>query len=284
MATPAELSIVPRHLMTGLDECEPVVEWAGDPITSSFLVAMSASFPDGERFFIDILRHYESKIADPILAKHVKGFIGQEARHAIAHEKLNQWFEAAGYPMQKGLAIAHWGIEWMKKWLPKWSQLAVTMAIEHFTTRFSDAILTNETLMSSMNPSMRSIWQWHALEESEHKAVAQDVFSYLGGGSLMRRSHFLLGTFLFVTTVILVQLRLLKGTGNLRWSVFKQGWNIMWGKQAGSHGMGKQMMNSLWFDYFRRDFHPFDHGNIEVMQAMHASLEAQGVFQMPPQK
>jgi predicted metal-dependent hydrolase len=37
-----------------------------------------------------------------------------------------------------------------------------------------------------MHATMRDLWEWHALEEIEHKAVAFDLFKEAGGGYFLR--------------------------------------------------------------------------------------------------
>ena len=44
----------------------------------------------------------------------------------------------------------------------------------------------------------RDILTWHALEESEHKAVAYDVYKTMGGGELMRIFVMFLTDLLFI--------------------------------------------------------------------------------------
>ncbi len=278
MATPVDLEIVPRQLNSVLEDCSGEQNWAGDPVTSTFFASLSATFTEGERFLIDSIRYYERKADSPLLREHIKGFIRQEARHSRAHVQMNEWFLKQGYPMEKAAAQAHWGIEFFRKVLTHKAQLAVTMAIEHFTARFADAVLTNTRLMNGMSPTMRDIWQWHGLEEAEHRAVAMDVYKAIGGGHFYRAFYFIVGSFLFFSVLFLIQFTLLFKTGNLRWPVLKKGWRTMWGTEPGAHGMAKQMINHLYFDYLRRDFHPFDHDYSQASEQISERLLAANVF------
>src|SRR5699024_8205450 len=70
--------------------------WDNDPAKTLLLAALSASFPAGDRFFIDSVRHYQSQIEDPELMKAIRGFIGQEAHHSREHEVLNEFFHKQG--------------------------------------------------------------------------------------------------------------------------------------------------------------------------------------------
>jgi len=57
--------------------------WYGnDPFRTLLLATLSAGFPDGERFFIDSVRHYRDRITDPALQKAISAFIGQEGHHS----------------------------------------------------------------------------------------------------------------------------------------------------------------------------------------------------------
>src|SRR5690554_2844671 len=45
----------------------PKYWWDNDPVKTLLLGALSASFPPGEKFFIDSVRHYQDQITDPEL-------------------------------------------------------------------------------------------------------------------------------------------------------------------------------------------------------------------------
>ncbi|WP_396621687.1 metal-dependent hydrolase [Marinobacter sp. W-8] len=66
-----------------LAEDVPKYWWDNDPAKTLLLAALSASFPPGERFFIDSVRHYQKEITDPELKAAVRAFIGQEAHHPV---------------------------------------------------------------------------------------------------------------------------------------------------------------------------------------------------------
>ena len=63
--------------------------FAGDQFKTLLLTALSCTFPEGERFFVRSVRHYQKRITDPDLRERVKGFIGQEAHHGNEHEQFN---------------------------------------------------------------------------------------------------------------------------------------------------------------------------------------------------
>jgi Predicted metal-dependent hydrolase len=75
-------------LASGLIVAVPRDWYAGDTLASAYLVALSLTFPAGERFLIDSVRAYAADIDDPELAASVKAFFGQEAMHGKVHADM----------------------------------------------------------------------------------------------------------------------------------------------------------------------------------------------------
>lgn len=47
--------------------------WAdNNPVLTALLAALSVSFPPGERYFIDSVRHYKDQVKDPELQHRIK--------------------------------------------------------------------------------------------------------------------------------------------------------------------------------------------------------------------
>ena len=67
--TPKDMIPKVRRPQFTFSEAEdlPRYWWDNDPVKTLLLAAMSASFPPGERFFIDSVRHYQDQITDPEL-------------------------------------------------------------------------------------------------------------------------------------------------------------------------------------------------------------------------
>ena len=152
--------------------------WFGESIAATQVAnGVNLLFPAGERFFVRAVRHYLPQIEDAELAARVRGFFGQEGRHAQAHEKFFETLKDQGYDIDAILvpyeALAYGKIE--KATSPA-LRLAVTVALEHFT-----AILAEDALSSGMlahaHPALRQLLEWHAVEELEHKSVAFDVLA-----------------------------------------------------------------------------------------------------------
>ena len=57
------------------------------------------------------------------------------------------------------------------------AMLLATIALEHFTAILADLFLVRAPhLIDGAPPELVRLWRWHAMEETEHKAVAFDVF------------------------------------------------------------------------------------------------------------
>lgn len=154
---------------------------------SYFWAFLSAAFPEGEDFFVRSVRHFRDEITDPVLKRQVAGFIGQEAMHGREHRALNDRLNELGYPtkaIDKGAGL---GLKFATKVRPaKWN-LAVTIVIEHWTAMLAEMILTNEEVRETLgHETMTNVYLWHALEESEHKAVAFDVYRAVGASETLR--------------------------------------------------------------------------------------------------
>ncbi|MUM19772.1 metal-dependent hydrolase [Mycobacterium sp. CBMA271] len=159
----------------------------GDLILSHMLAVLSAVFPEGEEFFVQSVRHFSDRVTDPELQAEVRGFTGQEVTHGREHRILNDRLHEMGYPTH--------GIEWLvQRYLgrvfrhgPKLYSLALTAALEHFTATVAETLLDDPKVQELLGDTeVRSILLWHALEESEHKAVAFDVYRTAGGTERMR--------------------------------------------------------------------------------------------------
>jgi predicted metal-dependent hydrolase len=167
---------VPKHFGTD-----------GDIVSSHIAVALSSVFPDGEDFFVRSVRHYRDQITDPQMKKDVAGFIGQESIHGREHRVLNAHFQAMGYPTRIVETMTRKGLALRTRFAPASINLATTAALEHFTATLAELILSDPDARAMFgNETVKNLFLWHALEESEHKAVAFDVYKAMGGGERMR--------------------------------------------------------------------------------------------------
>jgi predicted metal-dependent hydrolase len=236
--------------------------WADNsPFLTHVLNALSATFPVGERFFVDTVRHYRDNIRDPQLKKEVSAFIGQEAMHAKEHEGYNHYADAHDIDLQSIEDEIASRIAFMKKNLSPERQLAVTCALEHFTAIMAEGFLKTPEMFENMDPSMIKLWLWHAVEENEHKGVAFDVYQEQVGDYWIRVRAMALTTVMFTVNQLRFQTRLMRDDGELKPVQWIKGMNRLWGRK----GWFRQMIPA-YFEYYKRDFHPWQSDTRELLE------------------
>jgi uncharacterized protein len=166
MITPRDLDVdfapVPRHWL------------AGNAAATAVSNGVSLLFPHGERFFVRAVKHFLDRIEDPELRAQIKGFFGQEGRHAREHDRFNAILRQQGYEIDRFLETYEKLTDWIEARTSPELRLAVTAAAEHFTAIMAEGALRG-TMLDASAPEMRALLAWHAAEEIEHKAVAYDV-------------------------------------------------------------------------------------------------------------
>ena len=260
-----QVDVKVRRMNFDFERTEIKRYWFKDnPVLTHFFNALSSVFPEGERFFIDTVRHYEKQIKDPVLRKQIKGFIGQEAHHGKEHETFNEYIESQGYPMSGISRYIKEGFKQAKGRLPPHRQLAITIALEHFTAILANYTLEHPELFDAGDNVFQELIAWHAIEETEHKAVAYDVYQAVSGNYYARIFTMLSVTFGFFANIIAIQCSFLwrdyKKGRRFTWGHFKEAMHFFWNKNG--------PFRSIWpeyKDYFRRDFHPWDHDNRAVV-------------------
>ena len=151
--------------------------WHSDsPFLTHYFTSMSLLFPGGEKFFIDSVGNFEAEITDPLLREQVKAFTAQESQHTHQHRLYDRLMTRNGVPVQRYEGWIESVLQLARRWLPLKAQLAVTIALEHFTAVFANQLLSEPRFTEGMHPSVRPLWLWHAVEETEHKAVCYDVY------------------------------------------------------------------------------------------------------------
>lgn len=159
----------------------------GDPVMSHLIAYLSATFPEGEDFFVRSVRQFASRVTDPDLKARVGGFIGQEVTHGREHRALNERLHQMGYPTRRYDRITRRGLAWYERRLSPLTCLAITAALEHFTAVFAETLLSDQRAQALLGTGeVRSMLLWHAIEESEHRSVAFDVYRAVGGSERRR--------------------------------------------------------------------------------------------------
>lgn len=252
-----------------------VTNWHGaGPQFSQFLNTMSIFFPVGERFFIDSVRHFRDYGKDdPQLQSAITAFIGQEAMHGREHEEMNEMMEQAGMPVAAQEKFVLDLLNVVQKYTPKSFQLSATVALEHLTAIMGNALLENrEQFFKGSEPRYQALWQWHALEETEHKAVAFDLYSKVMGKTLrayaLRTITLPIATGIFLALLYPYYFENLRRTGGFKggrkaikglWISFQYRW--------GNPGLLRKVVKP-WLEWFKPGFHPWDHDNSHFLNEL----------------
>src|SRR5687768_8507536 len=94
-ATPADLTITPRDRRFGRGMRQDRWWMGGDPVSTAFYNALSATFPKGEAFFVESVRLFRDG-APRKLEQEIKAFVTQEVMHSREHIQFNKRALEAG--------------------------------------------------------------------------------------------------------------------------------------------------------------------------------------------
>ncbi len=268
------MQIPRRDVDFDIDPASVPRDWCNeDGFESTFLNALSLLFPEGERFFVDSVKQQKHRVTDPELGRAITGFIGQEAMHGKEHRAFNEMLAEHGYTEVSRIDARLRGfLKLVRRTLPPMSQLAATCALEHFTAMLAEQLLAKQGMREQMHPQVQPLWLWHALEESEHKAVAFDVYRAAGGGYVRRASVMLLTTVVFFIAQAIVHARLM-ATRKILWKpwTWLRGVSRMWIYP----GYFTRLLPA-YLAYFRPGFHPDDRDTRALLASWQATLFGAG--------
>lgn len=267
---PAHVGITPQRMGFVFDPARVPRYWADrDPVLSHFLNALSLSFPDGEQFFVDSVRHFRDRIPDAERQKEISGFIGQEAMHSLEHRHFNDMLKAQGYEAlsNKAVSVAQYLIKMGQREYSPRTLLAMTAGLEHITAILAHAILSRPELLEKIHPDVRPLWLWHAIEETEHKAVAFDLYEDVCGDYAMRVRAFLSGSLGLGIFASVFTWRFLKQDG-----LHRRPWKLL----PGALTLGDLLLKTLpdYLDYLRPGFHPWDEDNSALIARYQVQVDA----------
>lgn len=245
--------LVVRRLLIDLETPFERHWCGGDAFRSAFFDALSMSFPLGEQFFIDSVRAGIETLPEAErerFAEVVRGFVGQEATHRRIHALFNGHLAQQGYRNGWEGRIA--------ERLPRLAgtdrrhAVAITAATEHFTAILAEHLLAHAQSLDGAEPRLRTLWQWHAAEESEHRSVAFDLYRAMGGNERWRRHWFRVVTVTFLYDALRQTASNLRRDAQLwRWRTWASGARFLFGRE----GVVRCTFGP-WRAYRRADFHP----------------------------
>ncbi len=254
------------------------VHWLGGHChRTRFYDAMSIMFPEGERAFIESVQHYRDRIrGDASLDRTAKEFVAQEALHSREHVRYNRHLQAHGAPVERLERRVAAQQAFARRSLAPAVRLSITVCLEHFTAMFADEILRDPLSLDGAHPAMADIWLWHALEETEHKAVAFDVFRAAIPGPF-RRYALRCSTMLFVTPIFfsllwLMTFQLIRHDGR---AADLRGWAALLRDRLVGNGSLVRMLPQ-WCAWFRPGFHPRQRDSGALIERFKPRFDAHG--------
>ena len=106
--------------------------------------------PDGEKLFIDAVKHFRPQLEGKLLDD-VQGFIAQEGIHAREHAQLNQMVDRNRYPVAEIEEAVRGRIALSRERGPM-GMLLSTIALEHFTAMMAEMHMANPEIFASTPP------------------------------------------------------------------------------------------------------------------------------------
>ena len=256
-----DVGVPVRQLGQDYDQDFPDFWFHNNAFLSMFFTGFSANLPEGEDQFIYSVRLFQKKITNPVLKAQVRAFIGQEAHHSREHDALNNAMKKRGYRLDRAEKRMRKINKLMRRFQSPQKQLAGTVCGEHMTALVADYILRKRPeYLDQMAPVLARMWAWHAIEETEHKAVAFDVYDQLvGDRKLLRRTMVEITIMMFGLNTY-EALSLMRKTGEMRnWKMWRESLKML-----------REMISDVredYMDFYKKDFHPWQHDNREALYA-----------------
>ncbi len=243
----ATVGIPPRNRKVDINPFYIKHYYKDDPYITTFWNCLSLLFPQGEKFFVDSVKHYRSNVTDKKLLAEISGFIGQESFHTREHESVNKFIAVSGIDINSFDKQLKFILDIARR-LPPSFQLAATCALEHYTGIMGHQLLDDDSHNGSIMYNYMQLWIWHAIEECEHKCVSFDVYQDQVDSYLIRIMVMLAATVVFFSVVSVFYLRMLYQYRLLNpFKIVNAGFHIGW------------LFKNLIFDYleyFKPGFHP----------------------------
>ncbi|WP_369025581.1 metal-dependent hydrolase [Qipengyuania sp. RANM35] len=270
--TPADLTLTVRDERFNRGTT-PRRWWAGEPFGTAWHNALSATFPRGEAFFIEAVKAHRDG-ADPKLAAEIRAFVKQEINHTREHVAFNRLAEEHGYDIK---AIDQRVAEMLAltKDRPVIVNLAATMALEHYTAMMAYEFLANPKHFKDADEEVRKMWEWHSIEEIEHKGVAYDTYLHATRDWSPWRRYKLRSLMMLIVSFNFFRnrwndtLKLLAQDGitgrKAKWGLFKY--------LTVSPGVVRRIFPA-WLSYFKPGFHPWDHDDRALINKFEGEFEA----------
>ena len=156
--------------------------------------------------------------------------------------------------------------------------LAVTMALEHYTAMMAHEFLANPKHFARSRAETAAMWRWHAMEEIEHKGVAYDTWLHATRDWTQWRRWKL---------KVIMMLMVTSTSSSNRWSdtleLLRAGWHrpepgsslkLAW-YLFGTPGVLRRIFPA-WCAYFLPGFHPWNHDDRALIGKAESEFRRRG--------
>jgi uncharacterized protein len=270
--SPHNLTITPRDRRFGRGKSQERWWLGNDPIATAFYNALSITFPRGEAFFVESVRAHRDDAPEKLKGE-INAFIKQEVIHSREHVSFNKRVVDAGYNIEALEQAVTESLE-LTKGRPEILNLAVTMALEHYTATLAQQLLANPAHLAGADQESADLWRWHAIEEIEHKGVAYDTWLH-ATRDWTRWKRWKVKSLLMLVVTVKFWPRRFKGTKLLLAQDGISGWGtnlkILWFMLA-KPGMLTRILLA-WLAYFIPGFHPWNHDDRHLIKLVESDYQ-----------
>ena len=258
---PINLTLIVRKV--DYDYYSPIKEnkywFENDPVKTHFFNAFQATFPEGEKLFIQAALDGASILfkkgkMDDQFRLDLRNFIKQEALHSQQHIKWTNALIKLGYKKLKFYngQLRQFRI-FAQKHIPTVLRLSITAAAEHYTA--SLAYLFTHIMPKNLihfPPEFKGLLLYHAMEEIEHKSVCYDLYQNVSGSYILRMFGFLFVTIDLIYNVYIRIRYLLKIDDNFGLKTHLKLFILIFGKEGIVRGLLFRLKKFL-----KPSFHPW---------------------------
>ena len=183
----AEDTITVRRMAFAFPEGLDPVVIEGYPEESYFFIGLSLLLPYLEPYLIRSMREAKKRVTDPALVADIDLFNAQEGQHYRQHTVFNEAIRPAGLEALTALE-AEISADYRRFTETRSLRfnLAYAEGFEAFTTAVSRFAFETRQFDRVHPAAVRDLFQWHIVEELEHRTVTFDVYNHVCGGYFYR--------------------------------------------------------------------------------------------------
>jgi hypothetical protein len=283
--------VTTRPVRLPFDASIPKRWLAGNATATHVSNGVNLLFPYGERFFVRSVKHYLEQLqndGETELVAQIRGFFGQEGRHAREHERFFEILRGQGYELDDFLKRFESSFAKLESLFPPVFRLAATAAGEHFTALMAANAFRDIKFFDHAHPLMRDLMLWHAAEEIEHKAVAFDVLTHAVPQLVLR--YLVRVSAMAIATAFLVYwwqegTRTLARQDGITWKQFveegERVQSLRRGLGIGERRIGRDVFLRGILTYLRPGFHPWDEDDSALAEEFLRDFEARRLGREP---